>query len=60
MSCPAVPGQFLFVQVSYPDPNFPITPSTGRISVHGRIVDIAHSAYGYTELVVSADRMTIR
>lgn len=59
MSCAGVPHQFLFVVVFYPDPNLPITPSTGTVRVHGQIVDIAESAYGYRELVVEADSVDL-
>lgn len=55
MHCPDVPQQFLFVQVSYPDPNLPINPSTGSVRVHGTVVNIATSAYGPKTLVVQAD-----
>ena len=59
MSCPSVPGQFLFVKVTYPDPDLPITPSTGMVRVHGQIVDVARSAYGFTSLIVEADQIDI-
>jgi hypothetical protein len=59
MSCSGVPNQFLFVDVTYPDPNLPINPSTGRVRVHGQIVDIAESAYGFRELVVLADKIDL-
>jgi pimeloyl-ACP methyl ester carboxylesterase len=59
MSCSGVPSKYLFVQVIYGDPNFPIRPSTGRVSVRGRVVDVARSAYGYSELLVEATTVTI-
>ena len=31
MRCDNQPQQYLFVQVSYPDPDLPVTPSTGRM-----------------------------
>lgn len=55
MHCPEVPQQFLFVQVTYPDPGLAITPSTGQVTVHGRVTNFAKSAYGYQELLVTAD-----
>jgi hypothetical protein len=59
MQCLNIPSDYLLVAVAYPDPNLPVTPSTGRMHVHGRIVDIAQSEYGYKELVVLADRITL-
>jgi hypothetical protein len=58
MSCPGVPQQFLFVSVTYPDPNLPITPGTGAVRVRGTIADFATSAYGFRELVVLANSVT--
>lgn len=55
MSCPAVPQQFLFVHVSYPDPDLPINPSTGMVPVHGEVVNIGENAYGFRTLYVAAD-----
>jgi hypothetical protein len=54
MACPNMPKQYLFAHVSYPDPDLPMTPSTGNVRVVGTIVNIATSAYGYKELVVDA------
>ena len=59
MSCPNVPGQFLFVSVIYPDPDLPINPSTGASRVEGEVVDVAVSAYGYKTLVVAADTIDL-
>jgi hypothetical protein len=59
MSCPDVPQQFLFVSVSYPDPNLPINPSTGAVRVHGQVVNIGTSAYGYKTLYVAADEVDL-
>ncbi len=58
MDCQGTPDQFLLTQVSYPDPNLPITPSTGAVQVEGIIVDYAESAYGPRLLVVQADSVT--
>lgn len=58
MSCQATPGQFLFTQVTYGDPNLPITPSTGTVQVSGTIAGYARSAYGYKELLVQANRVS--
>lgn len=59
MRCPTTGSDYLFVQVTYPDSNFPITPSTGYVEVHGYVTDVARSGYGYRTLVVTADRMTL-
>lgn len=59
MACSNVPGQYLFVVVSYPDPDLPITPSTGTVLVHGQITDIATSEFGYRELIVLADAIDL-
>jgi pimeloyl-ACP methyl ester carboxylesterase len=57
MECVHLPHEYLLAVVVYPDPNFNVTPSTGRMHVHGRVVDIATSGYGFRELVVQADRV---
>lgn len=55
MSCTATPSErFLFTQVSYADPDFVITPSTGAVHVTGQVVDVARSEYGYSVLLVEA------
>jgi hypothetical protein len=55
MGCVHVPeNEFQFTQVIYDDPNLNVTPDTGRMHVVGKVVDIAKSDYGYTELVVEA------
>jgi hypothetical protein len=60
MTCAAVPeSQYLFTSVVYGDPNFKITPSTGYVRVQGKVVDVATSGYGFKELVVEANRVTI-
>lgn len=53
-SCPAVPDQFLFVDIVYDDPDLPVSPSRSTMQVHGEIVDISRSEYGFTVLVVFA------
>ena len=60
MSCAHVPeSTYLFTQVTYDDPNLPITPSTGTIRVQGRVVDVAKSEYGFNELVVQASSVEL-
>jgi hypothetical protein len=59
MECVHLPSSYLLAIVVYPDPNLKMTPSTGRVHVHGRIVDIAKSDYGFRELVVQADRIEL-
>jgi hypothetical protein len=54
MACPNMPKQYLFAHVSYPNPDLPMTPSTGNVRVVGTITNIATSAYGYKELIVDA------
>ena len=53
--CPSVPDQFLFVDVVYGDPDFPVTPSRSTMRVRGTIVDIVRSEFGFTVLAVAAD-----
>jgi hypothetical protein len=59
MECVHLPSRFQFAIVIYPDPNLKMTPSTGRVHVQGRIVDIAASDYGFRELVIDADRIDL-
>jgi pimeloyl-ACP methyl ester carboxylesterase len=60
MSCAHVPeSQYQFTYVAYGDPNLAITPSTGRVRVIGKVVDVAQSAYGYKELVVEASNIVL-
>jgi hypothetical protein len=60
MSCVGVPeSKYLFTNVNFDDPNFRITPATGPVDVKGRVVDVARSSYGYSELVVVASAITI-
>ena len=60
MSCLHVPeSKYLLTHVTYGDPDLAITPSTGRIRVHGRVTDVASSGYGFKELVVDADRIDL-
>jgi hypothetical protein len=55
MQCVGLPSEFLLVQVTYPDPSFPITAE--RVRVRGKVVDIAKSEYGFRLLVVVAERI---
>lgn len=55
MTCSSSPESVLFTQVTYPDPNLPINPSTGRVLVRGTVVEEVTSAYGYRTLIVQAD-----
>lgn len=60
MSCEAVPeDQYLFTEVVYGDPDLPISPEHARAHVVGTIVDVAESAYGYSELVVEASSVEV-
>jgi hypothetical protein len=59
MSCSGVPGQFLFVNVQYGDPDLPVTPSRSTMRVEGHIEDIAQNEYGFKYLVVVADDVTL-
>jgi len=58
-TCTGVPGQFLFVDVQYGDPDLPVTSSRARMRVKGQIADIAQNEYGYKYLVVLADDVTL-
>jgi lysophospholipase L1-like esterase len=58
MDCRNTPDQFLLTQVTYGDPDLPITPNTGTVQVKGTIVDYAQSTYGFRELIVEADSVT--
>lgn len=57
MSCVRVPGQFLFTDVLFPNPDLPITPSTGRVRVTGRVAGVAESGNGFRTLQVIADQI---
>jgi len=59
MECVHLRSPYILAIVVYPDPNLNMTPSTGRVHVHGRIVDIATSDYGFRELVIEADRIDL-
>jgi hypothetical protein len=60
MSCEAVPeDQYLFTDVSYGDPNLPISPDHSRAYVEGTVTDVARSEYGFSELVVEASKVTV-
>lgn len=59
MSCRGVPDGYRLVQVVYGDPHLPIRPSTGAVRVLGHVADVAASEYGYKDLVVQADTVTL-
>ena len=60
MECPHVPeSQFLLTVVIYDDPNLPVSPSHATMDVVGKVVDVAMSGYGFKELVVHADQITL-
>jgi hypothetical protein len=59
MTCQNVSeSEYLFTQVQYGDPNLNVTPDTGEMHVVGKVVDVDHSDYGYSELVVQASSIT--
>jgi hypothetical protein len=59
MTCQNVPeDEFQFTQVTYNDPNLPVTPDTGQMEVIGRVEDVAQSDLGFKELVVQASNIT--
>jgi hypothetical protein len=61
MSCDAVPeSEYLFTDVIYGDPNLPISPDHARAYVVGKIIDIARSEDGYSELVVQASSVKVQ
>jgi hypothetical protein len=61
MSCEAVPeDRYLFTEVLYGDPDLPISPEDSRAYVVGRVADVAHSEYGYDELVVEASSVKVQ
>jgi hypothetical protein len=61
MSCQGVPeDKFLFTQVLYGDPNLAITPNHDQAQVIGKIVNVATSGYGYSELVVEATSVRVK
>lgn len=60
MSCDAVPGdEYLFTEVFYEDPDLPVSPEHARAYVVGQVADVAHSEYGYDELVVEASSVKV-
>jgi pimeloyl-ACP methyl ester carboxylesterase len=59
MTCLGQPSSFLFVDVDYGDPDFPINPSTGFVSVYGTVTDQATSGFGFRTIEVHAERITI-
>lgn len=58
-TCPSVPKQFLFVDIQYDDPDLPVTPSHPTVRVEGTVGEILRSEYGFTTLVVVADRVDV-
>jgi len=61
MSCAAVPeGEYLFTDVIYGNPHLPISPDHARAYVVGKIIDIARSEEGYSELVVQASSVKVQ
>lgn len=61
MSCDAVPeSRYLFTDVTYGDPNLPVTPDDSTAYVVGKVVDVATSDYGYKELVVQASSVKLK
>jgi len=60
MSCEHVPeDEYLFTNVTYDNTGFQPTPDSGTIHVVGQVVNVARSAYGFSELVVQASSVTI-
>jgi hypothetical protein len=57
MSCAGVPGQFLFTDAFFPNPELPITPSTGQVRVSGQVVGVAESGNGFRTLQVLATQI---
>jgi hypothetical protein len=61
MSCAAVPeGEYLFTEVFYGDPDLPVSPDHAQAYVVGTVRDVAHSEYGYSELVVEASSVKVQ
>jgi len=60
MTCEHVPeNEYLFTDVVYNDPSLQPTPDTGTMHVVGRVLGVARSDYGYSELEVQASQITI-
>lgn len=59
-TCPGVPAQFLFVDITIDNPDLPVTPSHSTVDVEGVIADISRSEFGFTVLVVYATDATVR
>lgn len=60
MTCQHVPeGRFLFTDVIYRSTTLHPTPDTGYMHVVGRVLDVATSAYGFSELEVEATSVTL-
>lgn len=58
-TCQKVTGQFLFVDITYGDPDLAVTPSHSTVDVEGRIADIAESELGFKVLMVLADQVDV-
>jgi lysophospholipase L1-like esterase len=59
-TCPGVPAQFLFVDITIDDPDLAVTPSHPTVAVEGVVADISRSEFGFTVLVVYASSATVR
>jgi hypothetical protein len=57
MECEHLPRGYLLAQVTYGDPNLPITPSHAALQVQGRVIDVVTSDFGFKEIVVQADHV---
>lgn len=58
-TCAGVPSQFQFVDITYPDPDLPVTPARPTVQVEGEVVDVSRSEFGFTVLVVVADDIEV-
>ena len=55
LQCSGVPSdQYQLVVAVYPDPDLPVTPSTGSMQVSGTVADVGTSGSGLVYLVVQA------
>lgn len=59
-SCGGVPGQYLFVDIVYGDPDLNVTPARSTMDVEGVIIDAGESEFGFGVLFVEATDITIR
>lgn len=58
MTCDGVPlSLYLFTHVQYGTPDIPVTPTNSTMIVHGQVVDIIQSGWGYSALEVFADNI---